>query len=77
MSPSQSPANPNKNMSSFTFESPPDSPRMSGRPRSATVGAIPDAGAVERLAARQEEKQKAEMKEQAMRRASASPMKNM
>lgn len=76
ISPAQSPAHATKNHS-FTFESPPDSPQISGRPRSATVGALPDPGAVERLAAKHEEKKRAELKEQAMRRTSASPMKHM
>jgi len=58
----------------FEFSSPPPSPTH-GRPRSSTVGAMPDTEMMDRVKARQEkEKQK---KEAERRRASESPMKHM
>ncbi|XP_053398670.1 TBC1 domain family member 1-like [Mercenaria mercenaria] len=77
MSPTPSPAQTSKDQSNFEFPSPPPSPTQGSRPRSATVGAVPDLNTVERVMARQEERQKAEKKEREIRRASESPMKHM
>ncbi|XP_060603835.1 TBC1 domain family member 1-like isoform X2 [Ruditapes philippinarum] len=77
MSPAPSPALINKDQPNFEFPSPPPSPTQGTRPRSATVGAVPDSSTVERVMARQEERQKKEKKEREKRRASESPMKHM
>jgi len=71
--PSPSPISKDKG---FEFASPPDSPRQ-GRPRSATIGAIPDTEALGNLVTKHEEKKKAEKLELEKRRASESPMKHM
>ncbi|KAL4230457.1 domain member [Mactra antiquata] len=74
-SPAPSPAFHTKDQANFDFPSPPPSPNS--RPRSSTVGAVPDTGTLERMKARQEEREKAEKKELEKRRTSESPMKHM
>lgn len=60
----------------FDFSSPPDSPRQC-RPRSATIGAIPDMQTLGSLVSKHEEKHREEKRELEKRRASESPMKHM
>ncbi|WAQ99425.1 TBCD1-like protein [Mya arenaria] len=58
------------------FSSPPPSPTP-GRPRSSTVGALPDTQAMEMMLERHKKNKQAEKKELEKRRLSESPMKHM
>ncbi|XP_052795623.1 TBC1 domain family member 1-like isoform X2 [Mya arenaria] len=76
-SPAPSPGHMSKDMvANFEFSSPPPSPTP-GRPRSSTVGALPDTQAMEMMLERHKKNKQAEKKELEKRRLSESPMKHM